>query len=133
MTLRSERFCSQTQTHLRVSAKSSRTRRHAPVSKRLTARSAPHSQPLSKWLTDPKTSRLHRARRLVGCGAHGAPPDTGAGARPFARPTDGGAEESQRHPREARTAEEGSEVRRRLHRADLARAARVRFDRKGFR
>src|SRR5215216_2546475 len=90
-------------------------------------------QLLSDWKTRPKRSQLHAARRLLVCGAHGAPPDPGASSRPLARPADGSAQESQRHPGETGPAEEGPQVGIGVDRADPARSAAVRLDCKGLR
>ena len=65
--------------------------------------------------------------------AHGVVEDAGAGPAAVARPTDGGSQAGERHPRPARPAEEGPEGRTGPDRGDPARSARVRLDREGVR
>ena len=56
--------------------------------------------------------RLHVAPRLLVCGAHGAADIAGSSSGSVSRPADGGTQAGERHPRQARPAEEGPEVRR---------------------
>src|SRR5438874_1401029 len=65
--------------------------------------------------------------------AHGVAQDPGRGTDSFARPTDGSAEESERHPGASSPAEEGPQRRPRPDRTDPQQPSRVRLDRKGLR
>ena len=74
--------------------------------------------------TRPFDGGLHEAARVLVCPPHGAARLAGSSSGQVARPANGGSQEGQRHPGQAGAAEEGSQVRRRLDRADPARAAR---------
>src|SRR5436305_3166726 len=70
---------------------------------------------------------------LVSIPRRGRSEDSGPGATPLPRPTDGSAQAGKRHPRAARAAEEGPQVRLCAHRGDSQRPARVRLDSEGVR
>ena len=118
----------------RVRAELARERRRRPVSTTpRRCRSARHTKPCSYRWKPGQTMPVARAREVVRCRPHGAAPVAGSGSRPFAGPAHGGTQKGKRHSGQAGAAEEGSEVRARLDRADPPRPAGVRLDREGVR
>jgi dihydroorotate dehydrogenase (NAD+) catalytic subunit len=81
----------------------------------------------------PKTEPLQGTLRVTSISRRGGNEDSSAGARAIPRPTDGGAEEGERHPRQAGATEEGPENGSRQDRKDPDQSPRVRRDREGLR